>query len=110
MKMLFKVIGSLFVGTRYGVWGLSLLGIPLSLVLMFCNLSNGWETELLIFSALLLASSLTLILLPKVFIQEESLETNRFTIGICCMFVSVIIAGIIYLMVGKFPPINLIFY
>lgn len=107
--MLFRVIDALFIGTRYGVWGMSLLGIPLSMILMFCNLANGWSATILFFAALLLSCALVLLLMPKQFSQEDSLETNRHRIGAICILFSVLLAGAVYLVSGGFPQINLLY-
>lgn len=107
--MLFKTIDYLFKGTRYGVWSIALLCIPCCIVLTICNFSYGLTAIFTCLSALLLSMAIVLILLPKVFIQAEFIETKRLYLGVGLSVLSLIIMGIVFITIGDFPQLNLIF-
>lgn len=107
--MLFKTIDGLFVGTRYGAWGLGVLGIVGSIILAVANLTHGFGSMMLFVAALCLSIGVTLILMPKWFIKGELLKSKRFIIGGVAIVIAGAVAGIVYLTSGGFPPINLLF-
>lgn len=107
--MLLKTIDGLFVGTRYGAWGLGVLGIVGSIILVLANFTNGLASMMLFVAALSLSLGVSLILLPKWFIKGDLLQSKRFIIGGVAITIAAIVAGAIYFINGGFPPINLLF-
>lgn len=107
--MLSKTIDGLFKGTYYGVWVLGVLGIFISLILAFANLSLGLSSVFTCVALLCLAIAITLGLLPKSFIKGEFLEKRRVPFAIICVMIALVMIGIIYVVVGGFPELNLLF-
>ncbi len=106
--MLTKTIDGLFIGTRYGVWVLAILGIPLSIVLAISNLSSGIPSIIMCVAILLLSSSVALALLPQQLATHKILE-KRYYISIVACVIAIAITGIIYFSNAGFPELNLIF-
>lgn len=106
---IFKTIDGLFIGTRYGVWGIAVLGIVGSIILGFFNLALGIYSLLVFVAALLLSVGVTLLLLPKIFVKGNFLTGKRYIAGSVLTILSVIIIGTVYLQNGGFPELNLVF-
>lgn len=106
--MLTKTIDGLFIGTRYGVWALGVLGIIGSIVLTFVNFSMGIPSALTCVGALFLSIAVALALLPKQLVKGELLE-KRFMIVAVASILAIAIVGIIYFTNGGFPELNLLF-
>jgi len=107
--MIFKTIDGLFIGTRYGSWGLGVIGILCSLILVVANVSLGIPSAMLFVAALCLSIAVSLILLPKQLVKNDFLKDKRFVIGGLAIVVAALIAGIVFLTNGGFPPVNLLF-
>lgn len=107
--ILFKTIDALFVGTRYGVWGMAILGIPMSLVLLVCNLAYGLGAILACFALLILAAALTLLLAPKVILKNDFLASKRLLLGGGLCLLALGCMGVCTLVSGGLPEMNLLF-
>lgn len=108
--MLFDMIDALFIGTRYLSWGIAFLGIVLSVILFFVNLSLGLASAMVFVAAFLLAVAVTLLLLPRT-LARGVLENakRRAVVGAVALILALAIMGIVYLIAGGFPALNLIF-
>ncbi|MCH4168882.1 MAG: hypothetical protein LKF42_06500 [Streptococcaceae bacterium] len=106
---LFKVIDGLFIGTRYGVWGISLLGIIASIILIFFNIGMGLGAAMVFIAALVLSVGLTMLLLPASFIKGKLAGNKRYIAGSVFMVLAFVIMGITYFSNGGFPDVNLLF-
>lgn len=104
-----KVIDGLFIGTRYGVWLLSLIGIPVALILAFVNMSLGMVSALVFVAALFGSLGVMLILLPKQFVSKSKFFEKRFAAGSATLVIALIMIGTIYFTQSGFPEINLLF-
>lgn len=107
--MLSKTINGLFIKTYYGVWGLGVLGIFGSLILVFVNISLGMSSLLTCVALLCLSLTITMGLLPKFFIKGALLEKIRIPLTIITALLAISIMGIVYLTTGGFPELNLLF-
>lgn len=109
--MLDEVIKMLLVGTRYLVWGMGVVGIPLSIVLLFANIKGGLASVAIMFALVLLSIAVTLLLMPGGFVDKlpETLQSQRMVIGGILIFVAMAIAGLTYFRNNGFPELNLIF-
>lgn len=107
--LIFKTIDALFIGTRYGVWGMSILGIPLSLILLFCNFTYGLGAILACFAALLVSAALTLLLVPKVVLKNDFLNSKQYILGGLFLIAALCFMGVCVLVSGGLPEMNLLF-
>lgn len=98
-----KTIRGLFIGTKYGVLGLSALGIAGSVILFFMNVGIGMASAALCLAVLALCIGLVLILIPKEMTRRELI------ISVACLIIAFAITGIIYYSNGGFPHMNLLF-
>ena len=104
---LFKTIDGLLIGTRYLCWGLGVLGMAGSVVLMAVNLSMGIGAVMTFAAALLLSIAVTLLLLPDQ-IAKGALEGNkRYIVGAVLLILATAVMGIVYFANGGFPALNL---
>lgn len=106
--MLIKTIDGLFVGTRYGVWVLGILGIVGSVILILVNFTLGFPSTLLCVGALCLSITVATALFPKQLIKGSLLE-KRFILATITGVIAIAIVGIVYFTNGGFPELNLIF-
>lgn len=108
--LLFRTIDSLLIGTKYLGWGITLAGIPLSVVLFFANLSLGLASAMVFVAAFLLCVGVTLLLLPKALAKGPLANSKmRNLIGAATLVLATAIMGIVYFAVGDFPAMNLLF-
>ena len=109
--ILSDVINWLFIGTRYLVWAMGLIGVPLSIILLVANIGGGIGAMGLMVATLLLSIALTLMLMPNSLVEKlpEGLQEKRFLIGIVAVIVAAAFAGIVYFTAGGFPSLNLLF-
>lgn len=109
--ILSDIINGLFIGLRYLVWAMGVIGIPLSIILLVVNIGGGIGAIGLIVAALLLSIALTLMLMPNSLVEKlpEGLQEKRFLVGIIAVIVAAVFAGIVYFTVGGFPSLNLLF-
>lgn len=104
---LFETIDGLFVGTRYLVWGLGVLGTIGSLILFVANLPLGLVTAATFLASFCLALAVALLLMPEK-LAEGRLE-KKGAVSILLLVVAVALMGLIYLVCGGFPAVNLLF-
>jgi hypothetical protein len=102
---LFDIIDGLFFGSKYLVWGLSLLGILGSLILLFINISLGFASAAVFIATFFLALGVTILLLPKKLVQVN----KRYIIGAISLAIALGVIGVVYVTNGGFPQIDLIF-
>lgn len=106
---LFESIDGLLVGTKYLCWAIGLVGIIGSVILFFCNLSLGFASAMVFVAALLLSVAVTLLLLPEKLAKGKLADQKkRVTIGTVLLVLAAAIMGIIYLVSGGFPALNLL--
>lgn len=106
---LFDSIDGLLVGTKYLAWGIALVGILASVILLFANLSLGVASAAACLAALLLSVGVTLLLLPKQLAKGILGSNKRFVIGGVAVVFAVAVMGIAYFTNGSFPALNLLF-
>lgn len=107
---LFETIDHLIIGTKYLGWGIALVGIPMSVVLFFANLSLGLASAMVFVAAFLLCIGVTLLLLPKALAKGPlTISKMRNIIGAVALVLAAAIMGIVYFAVGDFPAMNLLF-
>ena len=109
---LFNTIDGLLVGTRYLAWGMGLVGIAGSVILLFVNIPMGMAAAATFLAALFFSVSVTLLLLPKRFTEGEPENTGghkRSMIGAAALVAAIAVMGVIYLINGGFPVLNLLF-
>jgi len=107
--MLFKTIDYLLKATRYGSWGIGLLGIGASVILLFANLSVSASSALLFVATLLVSIAVSLLLAPSKLISGKMEDKRKFGVSGACLGVALVIAGAVYLTNGAFPEVNLLF-
>lgn len=107
--MLLKVIDGLFVGTRYGVWLLGVLGIIGSVILAVANVGAGISAMLVCVGALLLSIAVALLLMPQNLTKNRLEGRNPYLIGTIALIAAMIVVGGVYFTNGGFPDLNLIF-
>lgn len=105
--MLTKTIDSLFIATRYGIWGLGVLGILISILLAFANVALGVPSILLCIGILLLSITISIGLLPKQLVRYAILE-KRFQIAFASGMLAVILVGVLYFTNNGFPALHFI--
>ena len=101
--MIKKTIDGLFIGTRYGVFAMSALGVIGSIILFFVNIELGFSSAILCIAALALCIALFLILMPK------KIRKRKAVVAGICLLLAFTITGITYFTNGGFPHMNLIF-
>lgn len=106
---LFESIDGLLTGTKYLAWGIALLGIPLSVILLFTNFSMGFAAVMVCIAALLLAVGVTLTMLPEKLAKGKLAGKMRFIVGGVAIVLAVAVMGIAFFTTGGFPALNLIF-
>lgn len=109
--MLFKTIDGLFLGMKYGVWGLSLLGVIASAGLFFVNIGMGLGAMMVFIATLALSFSLGLLLLPNKLVQTQTrlIHTNRYVASGALAVIALVVMGVTYFTSGGFPELNLFF-
>ncbi len=105
---LFGVIDYLFIGTRFGCWGLGILGIVVSVVLAIVNIPMGVGSALIFIAALLLSMAIALLLAPKGFFSKKLSETKRIAFSVGSVAAAMLLAGGVYWLTGGFPALNLL--
>lgn len=93
---LFKMIDGLLVGTRYLAWGIALLCIPLSVIMLFMNFTMGLPAVMACAAAFLLAVGVTLTLLPEQLAKGKLAGKTRFIVGGVAIALSVVIMAIVF--------------
>ena len=106
--MLFKTIDYLFKATRYGSWGIGLLGTVASVILVFANLSLGGASALLFVATLLVSLAVSLLLAPHKLVADRIEDKKRFIVSSVCLGLAIMLGGLVYLSNGGFPEINLL--
>lgn len=106
---LFYTIDGLLVGTKYLAWGIALLCIPLSAILLFANITMGFAAVMTCVAALLMAVGVTLIILPGKFAKGKLAGKTRFIVGSVSIVFAVAIMGITFFSAGGFPDMNMFF-
>lgn len=106
---LFDTIDGLLVGTKYLAWGIALLCIPLSVILLFANITMGFASVIACVAALLLAVGITLVILPEKLAKGKMAGKTRFIVGGVAIVLAVAVMGIAIFIAGGFPALNLIF-
>lgn len=106
---IFEVIDYLFVGIRYGSWGIGLLGIVASIVLAIANVGMGFSAVILFVATLLLSIAISLLLAPQKWMAKKLSNKKKYTISAVCLIGAVLIAGITFLTNSGFPELNLLF-
>lgn len=106
---LFGVIDGLLVGTRYLAWGIALVGIFASFVLLVANVPLGLGSVASCIALFLLACGTVLLLLPKRLAYGGLEGGARFAIGAVVLLVACAVMGIVCLTNGGFPPLDLLF-
>lgn len=107
--LLDKTINSLFIGTRYLVWGMAILGIFASLALFVVNIPLGFLSATVFIATFALAIALSLLLAPQMLVNSWLTITSRLTIGLPSLLVALAVMGMIYYANGGFPALNLLF-
>jgi len=107
--MLLKTIDYLLKATRYGSWAIGLLGIVVSAVLVFANLSLGIFSALLFVATLLVSIAVSLLLAPSKIVSDKIADKKRYIISGTCLGIAIAVGGVVYLINGGFPEINLLF-
>lgn len=81
--MLSNVINGLFIGTKYLVWAMGVIGIPLSIILLVANIAGGIGAIVIMVATLLLSVAVTLMLMPNSLVEKlpEGLQEKRFLVG-----------------------------
>ncbi|MGX7197315.1 hypothetical protein [Enterococcus olivae] len=106
---IFKIIDGLFIGTRYGVLGMSILGVLASIVLFFVNISMGFSALMVFVATLALSLSLIVFLVPSSVMKGKYTNKRRYIVGGILSVLALGIMGFTYLSTGGFPELNLIF-
>lgn len=104
-----KIIDGLFIGTRYGVLGMSILGVLASIVLFFVNITMGFSASMVFVATLALSLSLILFLVPSSVMKGKYTNKRRYIVGGILSVLALGIMGFTYLSIGGFPELNLIF-
>ena len=104
-----SIIDGIFKGTRYGVWGIAVLGILASAIMIFTNIGLGFGSVMISIALLLVSIAVTMLLMPKAIFKNYKLDKKKIVISVILLLVATAIAGIIYFVVGGFPALNLIF-
>lgn len=109
--ILSDVINGLFIGLRYLVWGLGVVGIPVSIILLIANIAGGIGGIGIMLALLLLSGALALLLMPNSLVEKlpDVLQEKRYFIGAIAVIIAALLAGIVYFTVGGFPSLNLLF-
>ena len=107
--MLFTTIDYLFKATRYGSWGIGILGVIASAILVFANLSLGGASALLFIATLLVSIAVVLLLAPHKLVSERIADKKRYIISGTCLGIAIAVGGLVYLTNGGFPEVNLLF-
>lgn len=106
---LFESIDGLFIGTRYLVWVLGVLGMIGSVLLFFVNIPLGFASAAVFLATFFLSIGVTLLLIPKK-LSKGKLEGNKKSmIGIIALIIALVIMGLVWFINGGFPAINLLF-
>ena len=110
---LFSIIDALFIGTHYLAWGVSVLGIPASLVLIIANITSGIGAMGASFAFLLLAAGLSVLIMPKPISNKVSPKVpvlkRLMPVALALCARAIIIAGAVYYLGGGLPELNLPF-
>ena len=101
----------LLIGAKNLFWGIGLVGIPVSIILIFANFKRGFKAVVLMIAALCLSVAVTLVLMPNSLIGllVGTLQTNRIAISGVLGLVAMVMAGLVCFSKGDFPKLNLLF-
>ena len=106
---LFETVDGLLAGTKYLAWGIALLCIPFSVILLFVNFSMGIPAVMACAAAFLLVVGVTLAILPEKLAKGKLAGKNRLIVGGVAIVLAVAVMGITFFIAGGFPARNLIF-
>lgn len=106
---LFESIDGLFIGTRYLVWALALLGIIGSVILFFVNIPLGLASAMVFLASFLLSIGVVLLLIPKKLVKGKLEGSKKYAVGGAAIVIAVAVMGIVWFSNGGFPALNLIF-
>lgn len=102
-----EIIDGIFKCLRYGVWGMSVLGIVISLIMIFANFGLGFASVAICIALLLMCISLAMLLMPKN--SKFELDTKKIIIGVVLILLAIVVVGITYFSIDGFPALNLLF-
>lgn len=106
---LFDTTDGLLAGTRYLAWGIALLGILGSIILLFVNIPLGIPSAAVFLATFFLAIGVVLLLMPKQLAKDKMEGKKKYIIGAVALIIAVAIMGIVWFSNGGFPAVNLIF-
>lgn len=106
---LFDSIDGLFSATRYLVWGLGVLGIIGSAVLIFVNIPMGIPAAASFIASLFLSIGVASTLLPEKLEKGKLKGSKKYLIGVSALVIAFIIIAVVWAMNGGLPEVNLIF-
>ena len=111
IEWLLNVIDMLLIGAKYLMWGIGVLGIPVSIILAFANIKNGFRSFVLMIAALCLSIAVVLALMPNALlgILTGVLLSNRIIIAGIFGIIAMVIAGLVFFSKKDFPKLNLLF-
>lgn len=104
-----KTIDGIFIATRYGVFGLSVLGILMSFILILFNMNSGLGAIMTLIATLAISSSAALLLAPESLLNDRISVARRYAIAGVLAVIALIIMGVTYFLMGGFPDLNLLF-
>ena len=105
---LFESIDGLLIAAVYLFWGIALVCIPVSVILLIANIGMGLGAMMVCAAAFLLAVGVTLLLLPAE-LAKGALAEKRIALGIAAVVLAGLVMGITYFAAGGFPAMNLLF-
>ena len=106
---LFESIGGLLAGTRYLAWGIGVLGTVGSVILFLANIPLGIGTAAVFLASFFLAIAVSLLLIPQKLAKGKLEGNKKYVIGAVSLIIAVAVMGIVYMINGGFPAVNLIF-
>ena len=108
---LFGIIDMLFVFTRYLVWLLAVLCVPVSAVLAVVNLPIGFGSAVVFVAALLLGAGVAILLAPEqVKAAVPAFSGSKLKVAaVVCLLAATAAMGATYYLCGGFPALNLLF-
>ena len=106
---LFDSIDGLFSATRYLVWGLGVLGIIGSAVLIFVNIPMGLPAAASFIASLFLSIGVVFTLLPAKLEKGKVKGSKKYVAGVAALLVAFIIIAVVWAVNGGLPEVNLIF-
>lgn len=106
---LFNTVDGLLEGTKYLAWGIGVIGIAGSIVLLIANIPLGLGSAAVFLASFFLAAGVALLLLPKQLAKGKLEGNKRYIVGAAAVVIALVIMLFVWNICNGLPAVNLLF-